>query len=420
MKNIPKLRFPEFANDVEWEEKEFSNLIDIVDGDRGVNYPKSDEFFDLEYCLFLNAKNVTKNGFVFNEMQFITKDKDDLLRKGKLNKYDVVLTTRGSVGNFAFFSDKTPYENMRINSGMVILRTKSNEISANFLFNYCNSNLITKTIEDVSFGNAQQQLTVAEIKKFKLIYPKELQEQQKIADCLSSVDSLILAQSQKVELLKEHKKGLLQNLFPQDGEEVPKLRFPEFKNAPKWDVVPLEKIGEITTGKTPSTSDETLWNGSIKFITPTDIDGDIKYQHNTSRTVVKQSSMKILKVGTIAYTCIASIGKIAITTVPSITNQQINSITVYENINNEFVYYALLELTPYIKSKLANTTLPIINKTEFSKFEIKLPKPKEQQKIANFLSSIDELITSSTKKVETLKEHKKALMQKLFPSVKES
>jgi type I restriction enzyme S subunit len=90
--------------------------------------------------------------------------------------------------------------------------------------------------------------------------------------------------------------------------------------------------------------------------------------------------MKILKVGTIAYTCIASIGKIAITTAPSITNQQINSITVYENINNEFVYYALLELTPYIKSKLANTILPIINKTEFSKFEIKLPKQNEQQK----------------------------------------
>lgn len=70
------------------------------------------------------------------------------------------------------------------------------------------------------------------------------QEQQKIADCLSSVDSLISAQSKKVELLKEHKKGLMQQLFPQDGEEIPKLRFPEFKNAPKWEEKTLGDVGK--------------------------------------------------------------------------------------------------------------------------------------------------------------------------------
>ncbi|VQY79979.1 type I restriction-modification system subunit S [Streptococcus pneumoniae] len=81
------------------------NLFDIIDGDRGKNYPKSDELFSEEYCLFLNTKNVTKNGFSFDTKQFITKTKDKLLRKGKLERYDIVLTTRGTVGNVAYYDE---------------------------------------------------------------------------------------------------------------------------------------------------------------------------------------------------------------------------------------------------------------------------------------------------------------------------
>ncbi|VPX97142.1 type I restriction-modification system subunit S [Streptococcus pneumoniae] len=95
------------------------NLFDIIDGDRGKNYPKSDELFSEEYCLFLNTKNVTKNGFSFDTKQFITKTKDKLLRKGKLERYDIVLTTRGTVGNVAYYDELIKYKHLRINSGMV-------------------------------------------------------------------------------------------------------------------------------------------------------------------------------------------------------------------------------------------------------------------------------------------------------------
>ncbi|HHK7347863.1 TPA: restriction endonuclease subunit S, partial [Streptococcus pneumoniae] len=101
------------------------NLFDIIDGDRGKNYPKSDELFSEEYCLFLNTKNVTKNGFSFDTKQFITKTKDKLLRKGKLERYDIVLTTRGTVGNVAYYDELIKYKHLRINSGMVILRPKT-------------------------------------------------------------------------------------------------------------------------------------------------------------------------------------------------------------------------------------------------------------------------------------------------------
>ena len=101
---------------------QIGQLADIIDGDRGKNYPKQNEFFPEGYCLFLNAGNVTPNGFSFEENSFITQEKDDLLRKGKLQRGDIVYTTRGTVGNAALYSESVPFENRRINSGMVILR----------------------------------------------------------------------------------------------------------------------------------------------------------------------------------------------------------------------------------------------------------------------------------------------------------
>ena len=96
---------------------------------------------------------------------------------------------------------------------MVVLRIKSPKINADYLYTFCRSQVLSNYIENIAFGNAQQQLTVAEIKKFQIFYPQP-KEQQKIADCLSSIDEVIAAQSQAIDLLKLHKKGLMQQLFP--------------------------------------------------------------------------------------------------------------------------------------------------------------------------------------------------------------
>src|SRR5688500_4493217 len=105
----------------EWPKVSFADApLEIIDGDRGTNYPKQADFAPVGDCLFLNAGNVTSNGFAFDDCAFITEAKDDELRKGKLQRYDVVLTTRGTVGNVAYFDDSVPFERLRINSGMVI------------------------------------------------------------------------------------------------------------------------------------------------------------------------------------------------------------------------------------------------------------------------------------------------------------
>lgn len=197
---------------------------------------------------------------------------------------------------------------------------------------------------------------------------------------------------------------------------VPKLRFPEFREAEGWVASPLGELGAIVTGKTPSTTEEDLWGGEILFITPTDITDVNKYQRTTQRTVVETSGAKVLPPGSVVYTCIASIGKMALTVVPSVTNQQINAVVPNCKTAKEYIYYSLEKLTPWIKSIPATSTLPIINKTQFSGFIVPHPQDKaEQQKIADCLSSADDLIAAQARKVDALKTHKKGLMQQLFP-----
>lgn len=159
------------------------NLFDIIDGDRGKNYPKSDELFSEEYCLFLNTKNVTKNGFSFDTKQFITKTKDKLLRKGKLERYDIVLTTRGTVGNVAYYDELIKYKHLRINSGMVILRPKTPNLNQKFIIHVLRNNNYSRVIS----GSAQPQLPITKLKKILLPLPP-LALQNEFADFVALVD----------------------------------------------------------------------------------------------------------------------------------------------------------------------------------------------------------------------------------------
>lgn len=195
--------------------------------------------------------------------------------------------------------------------------------------------------------------------------------------------------------------------------KVPKLRFPEFKG--EWEEKELGELGGIITGKTPSTKEEGLWDGDILFVTPTDM-SENKYQHSTERTVKKTDKMNVLPEKTVMVTCIASIGKMSLSTKPSITNQQINSIVPYKEItDNEFLYYAILKDIDKIKASQSSSTVPIINKTEFGKINTFIPSIEEQQKIADCLLSLDELIEARKEKITSLKAYKKGLLQQLFP-----
>lgn len=154
-----------------------TNICRIIDGDRGKNYPKQEDFSDCGFCLFLNAKNVTAQGFSFENCIYITEEKDALLHNGKLCRGDVVLTTRGTIGNLAFYDASVPYGNVRINSGMVILRMNRTVVSEIFFMEQFKIQL--DSIKNrIASGSAQPQLPISTMNKIEMILPQiELQKQ---------------------------------------------------------------------------------------------------------------------------------------------------------------------------------------------------------------------------------------------------
>lgn len=152
-------------------------VCEIIDGDRGKNYPKQEDFAESGYCLFLNAKNVTATGFQFDSCMFITKEKDSSLRNGKLMRGDIVLTTRGTLGNIAFYDNRIPYEHVRINSGMVILRMNHAIISDMFFIEQFKMQLAVIK-QKIASGSAQPQLPINTMNQIRLIVPPLRQQNE--------------------------------------------------------------------------------------------------------------------------------------------------------------------------------------------------------------------------------------------------
>ncbi len=200
---------------------------------------------------------------------------------------------------------------------------------------------------------------------------------------------------------------------------VPELRFPEFENDEEWKEKTLGNIAEIVTGTTPKTSESENYGGIKLFASPADISGK-RYISETKKTLSEKgfSKSRILPKNSVLFVCIGStIGKIAQNKIECATNQQINSLIPFENHSNDFIY-SLLEINSARIATLAgHQAVPLINKTDFSEILVLLPPTKlEQQKIANCLTSLDNLITAESEKLEHLKAHKKGLLQQLFPA----
>lgn len=187
----------------------------------------------------------------------------------------------------------------------------------------------------------------------------------------------------------------------------------------EWKEVKLSMLGNIITGKTPRTVIEENYGGDIPFLTPSD-DMSVKHVYFTKKTLSEKGVMEVknclLPSGSVCVSCIGSdLGKVVITTCNTVTNQQINSIVVNEKNNNDFVYYLLTivgkELNRISKT---STAVPIINKSSFSSYEVKIPDLFTQSKIAGILSSLDAKIETNNKLNEKLEEMAQAIFKSWF------
>ena len=249
-----------------------------------------------------------------------------------------------------------------------------------------------------------------------ILLPQSPKEQQKIADCLSSLDQLITAETEKLAILKDHKKGLLQQLFPAKGETVPKLRFPEFVQDGDWEEKELgdKDVSKIIMGSSPKSS---YYNENKIGLPLLQGNADIKNRLSSPRIFTSQVT-KECQVNDILLSVRAPVGTVAKSNHHACIGRGIASIRAIKNNSREFLYQWLLSFEPCWQNISQGGTFDAVNSDDIRKLSIFLPpNPKEQQKIANTLTAVDALITAQSEKIEALKEHKKGLMQGLFPKI---
>ncbi|WP_024668151.1 restriction endonuclease subunit S [Pseudomonas syringae] len=247
-------------------------------------------------------------------------------------------------------------------------------------------------------------------------------EQQKIAECLSSADELIAAQGQKVDALKTHKKGLMQQIFLREGETQPRLRFPEYQNTGPWEIKTIGDIFETSAGGTPERSKMEYWNGSIPWVTTSLV--DFNTINNSEEFItdegLRNSSAKLFPKHTVLIALIGqgkTRGKAALLGIEASTNQNCAAILPTEVVIPSFTFLNLCSRYEEVRA-LSNTAgQGSLSQGLIRTLSFGFPKDKaEQQRIVSCLTRLDNLITVQTQKHEALKSHKKGLMQQLFPT----
>jgi type I restriction enzyme S subunit len=271
---------------------------------------------------------------------------------------------------------------------------------------------IRKQIQRESQGAKVLGISVKRLATISIYVPGK-KEQQKIADCLSSLDKVIELEAQKLEALKTHKKGLMQQLFPREGETTPRLRFPEFRDAEEWEVKRLGEICSTFSGGTPSSSRKEYYGGSIPFIRSAEINQDTTELFLTEEGLENSSAKQVVKGDILIALYGANSGDGALSKIDGAINQAI--LCLRSKFNHMFIldYWRLRKneiVTQYIQGGQGNLSAEIVKSIAFA-----FPTLPEQQKIADFFSSLDEIIDLQALKVKALKTHKKGLMQQLFP-----
>jgi len=416
---VPKLRFPEFRNAGDWVYMNGNKIFSTV----------SNKNHNSDFPILA----------ITQEHGAIPRDDIDYkvsVTEKSIESYKVV-----EVGDFIIslrsFQGGIEYSNYKglCSPAYIILRKKIDVINYFFRQYFKTNNFIqnmNRNLEGIRDGKMVSYKQFSEL----LLPNPSPEEQQKIADCLSSIDELITAHSQKHAALKAHKKGLMQQLFPAIGETVPKLRFPEFRDAGEWKEKSIQELIDKKIiishldgnhGALYPRAEEFSQEG-VPYISANDfIKGFVDFsgcKHLPEQRAL-QFKKGVAKDGDILFAHNATVGPVA----KLITHLQfviLSTTATYfrcdtKKLINDFLKFSLSNPSFVIQytrvmSQSTRNQVPI---TTQRKFSLQLPQFDEQQKIADCLSSIDNLITAQSQKIESLKAHKKGLMQQLFPSVDE-
>lgn len=406
-------------------EKEISDLeknndFIIEDGDRGKNYPKSSDFDSKGYCVFLNTGNIVNDCLFLDNLNFITKEKDLQLRKGKMQYNDIILTTRGTVGSVAYYGDNIKYKNMRINSGMIIIRVNENNIHSKYLYQVLKSPYTKKIIALYSSGSAQPQLPIKDFRKIALPIPK-MAIQKKIAGILGAYDDLIENNNKRIKILEEmahkiYKEWFVDFKFP--GYEKTKFKKTELGVIPEdWEVNIIASKYKTILGGTPSRNNPKYWNGNVPWINSSKTN-EIRIcecsEFITNDGLSKSSTKLMPKYTSVLAITGATLGQVSMLTKEMCANQSVIGIYDEKNEENEFIYYMLKQNINNIINYAGGGAQQHINKDIVNETRFIHPKTSNIKKFKNIISAMNDNIINLIERNQTLKQIRYMLLSKLI------
>ncbi len=407
---VPDLRFPEFVSDGDWEEK---NLKDVATYENGKAH---------EQGIDENGKFVVVNSKFISSDATIRKFSNTANCLARSEETLMVLSDlpNGKALGKCFYVDKDDFYTVN----QRICKITPTKIDSKILFYLLNRNPYFLSFDD---GVKQTNLRNEDVLNFELLLPSKLKEQQKIASCLSSLDELIIAQKEKLELLKNHKNGLMQNLFPQEGDTVPKFRFPEFENDGDWKPTTVEKncVLKGRIGYRGYTKEDLVRKGEGAIVLGgKHIQNQLLYLADPtflSWEKYYESPEIMVEKNHIIFSQRGSLGDCAIID-KEIGKATINpSMVLMKNFkcDERFLYYVLIggAIQREVARVSSLAAIPMLSQKQIKEFPFLIPRPKEQKKIAICLSFLDNLISAQTEKIAKLQLHKKGLMQGLFPKM---
>ncbi|UYO61088.1 restriction endonuclease subunit S [Acetobacterium wieringae] len=290
----------------------------------------------------------------------------------------------------------------------IILRKKIDVVEQYYKYYFKTSRFIQDLNRDLEGIRDGKMVSYSQFSTILLPKPDN-KEQQKIADCLSSLDDLINAEDKKLEALKSHKKGLMQKLFPAEGKMLPEWRFPEFKDSREWLIYPLMEICQNLDARRIPIAEKERKKGSTPYYGASGIvdyiDGFIFDEELLC--VSEDGANLVARTYPIAF---------SISGKTWVNNHA--HVLKFENSFTQVLVESYLN-SINLSDFLTGMAQPKLNRAKLDTIPIPLPAEKEQQKIADCLSALDALITTQAEKIEALKVHKKGLMQGLFPSIEE-
>jgi type I restriction enzyme, S subunit len=430
---VPKLRFPEFLGSAEWKAKRMDSLYSFMRNNTlsrdKLNYEagtaKNIHYGDI-HTKFSTLFDITKERVPYINLTegLPDIDSDDYCVEGDLVFADSSEDTN-DVGKCIEIV-RLDKQHLLAGQHTILARQRNGEFVIGFGGSVFQSARVRSQIQHEAQGTKVYAISPTRLARIEVAYPSEEDEQQRIADCLSSLDELIAVQGRKVEALKTYKRGLMQQLFPREGETLPRLRFPEFRDAPEWEEALLGDLFDTSSGGTPDRTKREYWNGDIPWVTTSLVDFNViaKADEFISELGLDNSSAKVFPKGTVLIAMYGqgiTRGKVAVLGIPAATNQACAAILPNDEVDSGFTFVSLCGRYEEMR-KLSNSGgQENLSQALIRALPFRYPKDVEEQtRVVECFSEIDTLIVGEGGKLDALKLHKEGLMQQLFPSVEDT